>query len=643
MLDIIIIMALLPVLPQVIWIALILLGLLTKRGKRRHIAKPLKFLIVIPAHNEEVSIGATLNSLTRLDYSEDLYDVLVIADNCSDKTASIARKSGAHVWERSSKKKSKGYALKEAFPKLMKETSADAFVVIDADTKVHSELLLEFAGDLSEGKDWIQGYYSGLNPYKTWRTKLMQWGFAVFNGSYMEGLQGLGVSVPLRGNGMCFSRKGLSRIPWSAHGLAEDMEFGWKLKLAGERVHFNRNAQVYGEFVSRSGSAAKSQRRRWEQGRAAVKQQVEWQLSALPLLKRFMAYLELNFKPLGFTVTYLSFLALAAGYFHSLGFSNQLTIGSIVFAMVGIVSAYVLSPFVFRFAKPKILVALIWVPYYLLWKALSLAGLKTSQEWQRTGRENETNSDTSHFSLGGVKFDRVTKHEAARRVLKLSGESKVQWVVTPNSDHLLRSQEDSFFKKITQEASLVVADGMPIVWASKLCGDPLPERVTGSDLLPLICKRAAKAGVKVCFFGGGEGEAKKAVKRVTRHLSGFQGVGIYPPFGFDKSETMTDGMIEQIKDSGAQIVFVGVGSPKQEKWIYDNRDKLPPAVYLGVGMSISLAAGTKSRAPKIFQVTGMEWLYRFMQEPRRLGQRYLGNLEIFRLIFQAVRNRNISS
>lgn len=637
MLDIIILIGVLLVLPQVLWLALILLGLLTPVRKTSQLAKAYKFLFVVPAHNEEKSIKSTIRSLQKVDYSRDRYDIVVIADNCSDQTAEVARAAGARVWERNSRKKSKGYALEEAFPRFMEQTSADAFVVVDADTKVHPEVLLEFAGDISEGKDWIQGYYSGLNSQTSWRTKLMQWGFAIFNGTYLQGLQGLGISIPLRGNGMCFTRRGLQRQPWSAHGLAEDMEFGWKLRLAGEKVYYNRNAQVYGEFVSRNGAAAKSQRQRWEQGREAVRQTVKWQLSSLKWYKHILARLELGFKPLAYTVLHLASLFAVAFYFYTLGFTNQLSIASLMFGMGGILVAYVLSPFVFGYLKVDTLYAVIHVPRYLAWKILLKLKGKKATEWQRTGRESE--SSESGFTLGGIRFAAVTLKEATSKTVSLAGEAKVQWVITPNSDHLLRSQQNSRFKAITQQASLIVPDGMPIVWASKLLGRPLPERVTGADLLPSICEKAAEAGIKVCFFGGDRGEAKLAVKRSTKNFPGLKASGIYPPYGFDKDEHLNEQLIAQIAESGAQIVFVGVGSPKQEAWIYQNRKRLPHGVYLGVGMAIALAAGKKKRAPAVMQKLGLEWVYRLMQEPGRLSRRYFSNLEIVRLVFSEYKNR----
>ncbi len=242
---------------------------------------------------------------------------------------------------------------------------------------------------------------------------------------------------------------------------------------------------------------------------------------------------------------------------------------------------------------------------------------------------------TAKFALAQLEFDVVDMKGAVGQVLSLAHENRVSWVVTPNSDHVVRSLQDKKFLKIAQQADLLIADGMPIVWGSKLLGHPLPERVTGADLLPAVCKEAAENNIKVCFLGGLEGDAEKAVKNFKMQFPDFNGIWIYPPFGFEKNELESRIIINRLKKEKPGIIFVGVGSPKQEYWIFDNRKKLSPGVYLGIGMSISLAAGTKRRAPLWLQSIGMEWVYRIYQEPRRMLKRYLGNLTIFGVIFKA--------
>ena len=233
-----------------------------------------RFLIVIPAHDEAGVIGTTVRSCLALDYDPSLFSIYVIADNCTDSTADEAREAGASVVERSDpNSRSKGHALDYFFthiPAGNPEAGHDATVIVDADTLVDPGLLRVFDRALVKGKDWLQGYYSVSNPDASWRTRMMTYAFSLANGVWMVGLDRLGLGVGLKGNGMCFSSRGLRRFPWKAHGLVEDMEFALMLRVQGERVSFEPEARVFGEMVSRGGAGAASQRRRWEVGRRSA-------------------------------------------------------------------------------------------------------------------------------------------------------------------------------------------------------------------------------------------------------------------------------------------------------------------------------------------------------------------------------------
>ena len=230
---------------------------------------------MIPAHDEEGVIGATVRSCRALDYDPGLFSIHVIADNCTDSTAREAREAGALVVERYDPTlRSKGHALEYFFtevPEGRPDAGHDAVVLIDADTNVDPGLLKAFDRALGEGKDWVQGYYTVRNPDASWRTRMMTYAFSLANGVWMLGLDRLGLGVGLRGNGMCFSSSGLRRVPWEAYGLVEDMEFAQILRVRGERVRFEPEARVFGEMVSRGGSGAASQRQRWEVGRRSLR------------------------------------------------------------------------------------------------------------------------------------------------------------------------------------------------------------------------------------------------------------------------------------------------------------------------------------------------------------------------------------
>ena len=193
---------------------------------------PARFRFVIPAHDEEGNIRSTIASCRSVSYDPALYRVSVIADNCSDGTARVARAAGAEVFERNDPvRRSKGHALESFFEHRPGGTDdLEAVVLIDADTVVDPGILSAFAVALAEGKDWIQCYYTVRNPDASWRTRLMTYAFSLFNGVWLLGQDRLGLGVGLKGNGMCFSTRGLARFPWKAHGLTEDLEFSWMLR-----------------------------------------------------------------------------------------------------------------------------------------------------------------------------------------------------------------------------------------------------------------------------------------------------------------------------------------------------------------------------------------------------------------------------
>ncbi len=236
-----------------------------------------RFLVVIPAHDEEALIAATVRGCRSLDYDPGRFAVHVIADNCSDRTAVRAREAGAIVFERSDTAlKSKGHALESFFAAVPDarpgSSDYDAAVIVDADTRVDPDALNMFADALARGQDWVQAYYTVSNADASWRTRLMTYAFSLANGVWMCGLDRMGLGVGLKGNGMCFSRRGLARFPWKAYGLVEDMEFALMLRVAGEKVRFRPDAVVRGEMVSRGGPAAASQRLRWEAGRKSLRE-----------------------------------------------------------------------------------------------------------------------------------------------------------------------------------------------------------------------------------------------------------------------------------------------------------------------------------------------------------------------------------
>jgi len=239
------------------------------------------------------------------------------------------------------------------------------------------------------------------------------------------------------------------------------------------------------------------------------------------------------------------------------------------------------------------------------------------------------------FQLGRAKIDCLTLQQAVDRVIALAAGSDCHTVVTPNSDHIIQLEEDRLLQVVYRDASLVVADGMPIIWASYLLGRSLPERVTGADLLPLICERAAVAGLSIFLLGAPEGVAKKAAAILMECNHGLVVAGTYsPPYHFENDPEECRQIVKMINDSGAKIVFVGLGAPKQEYWMHRYRESLDAGVLLGVGAAIEFAAGVLPRAPRWMQISGMEWIFRLIREPRRLARRYFKDIKILKIIWR---------
>lgn len=221
-------------------------------------------------------------------------------------------------------------------------------------------------------------------------------------------------------------------------------------------------------------------------------------------------------------------------------------------------------------------------------------------------------------------FDIVTLGEAAENIVRDAEQKKKFLVVTPNVDHLVMMRTDHEMRFIYNEAKYKFADGMPIVWGSRIFdGVNLPERVAGSDLIYKICELCVASNLKIYLLGGQDGVAEQAVRKLSALYPGLKVAGYYcPPFGFERDKRESALIVDRINLSKADILFIGVGAPKQEKWAYQYRGSLDVGPILGVGAAFDFVAGNKRRAPKIIQVIGFEWFWRWCQEPIRLSRRY---------------------
>jgi N-acetylglucosaminyldiphosphoundecaprenol N-acetyl-beta-D-mannosaminyltransferase len=226
--------------------------------------------------------------------------------------------------------------------------------------------------------------------------------------------------------------------------------------------------------------------------------------------------------------------------------------------------------------------------------------------------------------VAGLDFDALSERQVVARIIGDSDDGQGGWVVTPNIDICRRLRRDPAARALVSGASLVVADGMPLVWASRLLGDPLPERVAGASLIFTLSEAAAASGKSVYLLGGKPGVPARAAAALGRRYPGLLVAGVHsPPFGFEREPGEIEAIAARLARAKPDIVFVGLGFPKQERLIAAVAPGLPAAWFIGCGAAIPFAAGTLPRAPHWMQPLGLEWVHRLISEPRRLFRRYL--------------------
>jgi N-acetylglucosaminyldiphosphoundecaprenol N-acetyl-beta-D-mannosaminyltransferase len=226
--------------------------------------------------------------------------------------------------------------------------------------------------------------------------------------------------------------------------------------------------------------------------------------------------------------------------------------------------------------------------------------------------------------LGQLEIDPLTFAEALDAIEELVDRGRGGAVFTPNVDHVVLAEDDPEFRAAYADADLVLADGMPLVWASRVLSVRLPERVAGSDLVVPLLARAAARRYRVFLLGGAPGSAEVAAERAR--AMGVEICGIAAPRvpeGSLAADPGGEAALDQARAARAQLVLVGLGAPKQERWIWRNRGALGTAVALGLGASIDFLAGRVPRAPRCVARVGLEWAWRLAREPRRLWRRYL--------------------
>lgn len=229
----------------------------------------------------------------------------------------------------------------------------------------------------------------------------------------------------------------------------------------------------------------------------------------------------------------------------------------------------------------------------------------------------------SRIKFLNIYVDNLTMEEAIRRAEELINEKKCAYVVTPNMDHVVLLEEDPLFKKIYDEADLILTDGQPLIWISKLKRTPIVEKISGSDFFPEICKMSATAGYSMFILGAADGVAQKAADNLCSKYDGLRIVGTYsPPIGFEKVESELNKIYELLHESKPDILAVSLGSPKGEKFIYSHLKEMGVPLSMSIGAAIDFEAENIKRAPRWMSSCGLEWLYRTFKEPKRLAKRY---------------------
>ncbi len=217
----------------------------------------------------------------------------------------------------------------------------------------------------------------------------------------------------------------------------------------------------------------------------------------------------------------------------------------------------------------------------------------------------------------GVNVDSVTFSDAVNRAEELLKTDGVSMIFTPNPEIIMCAKNDEEMRKILNSADICTADGIGVVYGSKILGNPVPERVAGFDLVCALLERMAKSDDGVFLFGAKPGVAEKAKEKMEEKYPGIRVVGCHN--GYFKPED-EEAIVDEINESGAKLLLVCLGAPKQEKWIASHKDQLRVNLCMGVGGTLDVFAGTAKRAPKIFIKLNLEWAYRILKNPSRIGR-----------------------
>ncbi len=627
------------------------------RGKHRNMgpAKSLRrFAILVPSHDEEEVIDNTLVSLGNIDYPRDKYDIVVIADNCSDRTAEIARSHGVIVLERSDEiNKGKGQALRWCLDQLKaRETAYEAYVIIDADTVASSNLLYVMNDYLEAGAVCVQCSTLVTPQPGAWSPEMTRIGFLLHNYVRPLGKKALGLSMGLNGNGMCLSAELLSSMPWSAYSRVEDLEHALQLAIKGVGVVFAPEAHVHAIMPADS-RLAESQRRRWELARFSIIKKYAWPLISAAMKRRsvviFDMFMELitpafvNLFALTASALILNILVVAFG-----ARSAFLWIIPAYAAAVLLEVYHVIGGLKVANADRAAYRALMNAPKYALWKMRLYFNtmLKGDDKvWLRTARERivrkynsaqpndssmKSDRDTDYgigpprrqtdrvFSfqprIMSVRIDTLNRDEVMGKIGEFLKDSRLHTIATVNPEFVMTARKDREFLRILNHADLNIADGFGVQLAMQMMYGKVCERITGVDLTWGLAALAAARGYSIFLLGAAEGVARKAAMKMRERYPALKIAGHY------SGRPDEEGLVQCINATNPDILLVAFGAPKQEKFIFRNRTFLSAKIAMGVGGTFDYIADEVPRAPVWMRQMGLEWLYRLANQPERAGR-----------------------
>jgi len=262
--------------------------------------------------------------------------------------------------------------------------------------------------------------------------------------------------------------------------------------------------------------------------------------------------------------------------------------------------------------------------------SLANENTQSAKRGVKSGNQTPSSSRVSFpIVILGVPFDNVTTREAIGQIEQMIASGLPHYVATANVDFLVQAQRDTELRRILSDAHLVLCDGTPLLWASRVLGNALPERVAGADLVPLLIEVAANRGYRLFFLGASPESADQAVANLRKLYPKLIIAGHYSPPFKPLFQMDHEDIKSRILNASPDILFVGFGCPKQEKWMSMHYRSLQVPVMVGVGATIDFLAGRVKRAPLWMQRSGVEWVFRLAQEPRRLLGRYLTDLWVF--------------